>query len=113
MRRRRVPDRDFFRRYALAFGVALALVVIGIVGVNLLIEQKLSSVTRVSLQLPPAPSGGANYLMVGSDSRSFVSNAQDRQAFGTQTKTRSCPEGPIHQKGLFCHFTRLSPMRSM
>ena len=88
MRRRRAPDRGFFRRYALALGVAAALVVAGIVGVNLLIEQKLSSVSRVSLQLPSAPSGGANYLMVGSDSRSFVSNAQDRQAFGTQTKTQ-------------------------
>jgi LCP family protein required for cell wall assembly len=88
VRRRRAPDGGFFRRYALAFGVAIALVVIGIVGVNLLIEQKLSSVSRVPLRLPSAPAGGANYLMVGSDSRSFVSSASDKAAFGTQSQTQ-------------------------
>ena len=84
VRRRRAPDRGFVRRYALAFGVAIALVVAGVVGVNLLIDQKLASVARVNLQLASPPSGGANYLLVGSDSRAFVRNPSDRQAFGSQ-----------------------------
>jgi len=88
VRPRRAPDRGFFRRYGIALGVAVGLVIVAIIGVNLLIEQKLSSVSRVSLHLPSAPSNGANYLMVGSDTRSFVSSAQDRQAFGTQTQTQ-------------------------
>jgi LCP family protein required for cell wall assembly len=82
--RRRAPDRSFLRRYALAFGVAFALVAGGIVGVNLLIDQKLASVSRVHLQLASAPSSGANYLLVGSDTRAFVRSPSDRQAFGSQ-----------------------------
>ena len=88
VRRHRVSGAGFGRRYALALGVAVALVVIIIVGVELLISQKLASVPRVDLQLAAAPSGGANYLLVGSDTRSFVSNAAQQAQFGSTSQTQ-------------------------
>ncbi len=84
VRRHLVSGAGFGRRYALALGVAVALVVGGIVGVELLISQKLASVPKVNLQLAAAPSGGANYLLVGSDTRAFVSNPADQAAFGSE-----------------------------
>jgi LCP family protein required for cell wall assembly len=81
---RRASGAGFVRRYALALGVVVAVVVVGIIGVNLLISQKLASVSKVDLQLSSAPAGGANYLLVGSDSRSFVSNAHEVQQFGSE-----------------------------
>jgi len=85
VRRHLVSGAGFGRRYALALGVAVALVVGGIVGVELLVSQKLASVPKVSLQLAAPPSAGANYLLVGSDTRAFVSNPADQAAFGSQS----------------------------
>ncbi len=81
--RRRAPNRGLARNYGIALGVAVVLVVVGIVGVNVLVALKLSSVSKVSLSLSSS-SGGSNYLLVGSDTRAFVSNPSDRQAFGSQ-----------------------------
>ena len=80
---RRASRAGFIRRYALALGVVVAVVVVGIVGVNLLVSQKLASVSKVNLQLSTPPSGGANYLLVGSDSRAFVNNSAEQQQFGS------------------------------
>jgi len=84
VRRHLVSGAGFGRRYAVALGVAVALVVAGIVGVELLVSQKLASVPKVNLQLAAPPSGGANYLLVGSDTRAFVSNPADQAAFGSE-----------------------------
>jgi len=40
-------------------------------------------VDRVDLSLPGAGGGATNYLLVGSDSRAFVSSGADRDAFGS------------------------------
>ncbi|HEV2310484.1 MAG TPA: LCP family protein [Acidimicrobiia bacterium] len=88
MRRHRVSGAGFGRRYALALGVAIALVVVGILGVEALISQKLSSVPRVNLSLATVPAGGANYLLVGSDTRSFVSNSAQQAQFGSTSQTQ-------------------------
>lgn len=84
MRASRAQRRGFFRRYAVALGVVVALVIGSVVAINVLIDQKLSSVTRVHLQLASAPSDGGNYLLIGSDTRAFVKNPGDQQAFGSQ-----------------------------
>ncbi len=84
VRRHRARPTGFARRYALALGVVVAVVLVTILGVNVLVGQKLASVTKVHLQLAPTPSGGANYLLVGSDTRAFVSNPADQAAFGNQ-----------------------------
>ena len=68
----------------MALGVVLALVVGSIVGINVLIAQKLSTVTRVHLQLASPPSDGANYLLIGSDTRDFDNTPGDQQSIGSQ-----------------------------
>ncbi len=85
VRRRRARPTGFARRYVFALAVVVALVLVTILGVNVLVAQKLASVPKVHLQLASAPSGGANYLLVGSDTRAFVSNPADQSAFGSQS----------------------------
>jgi LCP family protein required for cell wall assembly len=85
VRRHRARPTGFARRYVLALGVVVAVVLVTIVGVDVFVAQKLASVPKVHLQLASAPSGGANYLLVGSDTRAFVSNPADRAAFGSQS----------------------------
>ena len=53
-----------------------------VVGVNYVIDQKLDKIPRVQVATSPAPPGGANYLLIGSDSRSFVKDSTDRKTFG-------------------------------
>lgn len=84
MRATRAQGRSFGRRYAVALAVVVALVIGSVVAINVLVEQKLSTVTRVHLQLASPPSDGANYLLIGSDTRAFVNNPADQNAFGTQ-----------------------------
>ena len=73
----------FRGRVLLALGLVAAIVVATVAGTNLLVEAKLASVRRVDLRLAPTPpGGGANFLMIGSDTRSFVSSEFDQQAFG-------------------------------
>jgi len=67
-----------------ALGVVVAVVIGSIVAINVLIDQKLSTVTRVHLQLASAPSDGGNYLLIGSDTRAFIKNPNDQRAFGSQ-----------------------------
>ena len=60
-------------------------VVGGFVLVNVIVESKLASAGRVDLQLASSPSGGgANYLLIGSDTRDFIKNEDERKAFGDQ-----------------------------
>jgi len=42
-------------------------------------------VKRVHVDVAPAPPQGANYLILGSDTRNFVSNSSQKQAFGAQS----------------------------
>ncbi len=73
----------FRGRFLLALGLVFSIVVATIVGTNLLVEAKLASVDRVDLQLASTPDGGGgNFLLVGSDTRSFVSTDYDQKAFG-------------------------------
>jgi LCP family protein required for cell wall assembly len=77
------PLESFASRLVLSFVLVMTLVVGGLVLVNVLVEDKLSSAKRVDLTLAEAPSGGgANYLIIGSDTRTFIKNAGDQQAFG-------------------------------
>ncbi len=52
-------------RYLIALGVAVAVMVVGVVAVNALITSKVNSVKRVTVNVAPAPSQGANYLILG------------------------------------------------
>jgi LCP family protein required for cell wall assembly len=84
--RRRGPISAFPGRLAIALALVVTIVVGGFVLVNVLVEQKLASAQRVDLTLADPPDGGgANYLLIGSDTRAFVKNAGQQQAFGTES----------------------------
>ena len=74
--------QGFFGRYVISLALASVLVVMGVVLVNRGIDARVAKITRVHVELAPAPPGGANYLIIGSDTRAFVANANDASAFG-------------------------------
>ena len=78
------PLKSFPRRLAISLALVVSIVIGGFVLVNVLVEMKLASSARVDLTLAPPPDdGGANYLLVGSDTRDFVANQGQEEAFGT------------------------------
>ena len=84
---RLVPPRRtgelFASRCALALILVVTLVLASVIFVNVLVAAKLDKAERVELALAPSPSGGgANYLLLGSDTRSFVADPTDALHFG-------------------------------
>lgn len=70
-------------RALIALGVVMAIVVATFALVMVVVGIKLGAAEHVDLLLADAPSGGGgNYLLIGSDSRSFVADEGDAQAFG-------------------------------
>ncbi len=92
----RTVVRAFSRRYVIALGVAVAVMVGSIIAVNYVIDTKLNNVKRVTVKTAPAPSQGANYLLLGSDTRAFVKNKQQQQAFGAPGTVNSDTMMVIH-----------------
>jgi len=79
-----VPSK-FPGRFALALSLVLAIVIGGFVLVNVIVESKLDDADRVDLTLAGDPDGGgANYLLIGSDSRGFVAETGET-AFGDES----------------------------
>lgn len=87
MSTRRSPLRAFAGRLAVAFGAAVFFMGSAIFAVNYVIDQKLDSVDRVNVTVADAPPEGANYLLIGSDTRAFVDNSAEKEAFGDQKET--------------------------
>ena len=86
MRAPRSPARVVLGRFAVALAVTLPMVLAGIVGVNVFLDQKVASIPRVKLKTAPNtdPGAPANFLLIGSDSRAFVQTPEQAQAFGSQ-----------------------------
>ena len=82
---RRSPLRAFAGRYAVAFGVATLLMGSAIFAVNYVIDEKIDAIDRVDVTVASAPPEGANYLLIGSDTRSFVDTDAEQKAFGDQS----------------------------
>jgi len=76
--------RAWTQRYVIALGVVLVLTIGGVVGANVVIDSSLAGIDRVHLRTAelPGTAEGGNYLLIGSDTRSFVNNAADAQRFG-------------------------------
>ncbi|MEI8001433.1 MAG: LCP family protein [Actinomycetes bacterium] len=72
----------FATRFLIAAVLAGTLVGVGVVEVNSLIADQIAKIPRFDVAVTPPGSDGANYLIVGSDSRAFVDNASDQAAFG-------------------------------
>ncbi len=76
--------RAFGGRYLIALVTALAVTVAGIVAVNHNVDAKIAAIDRVhGLKLSEAPAKAANFLIIGSDTRAFVQNERQKEAFGT------------------------------
>jgi LCP family protein required for cell wall assembly len=82
---------------ALSGRIVIAIVVCAVVmgaavfQVNRYIDDEVAKIPRVSLQTAAASSNGTNFLIVGSDTRSFVQSEADKQAFTDQQVTTDGP----------------------
>jgi LCP family protein required for cell wall assembly len=74
--------RAFGRRLAIALGVSALVMVVSVIAVNWVIERQLDKIEDVDVATAAAPPEGANYLVIGSDTREFVENAGQEEAFG-------------------------------
>jgi LCP family protein required for cell wall assembly len=73
----------FWGRLVIAVLIASACMTSAVALVDRGITDRVAQIQRVVIpQLAAAPPGGANYLIIGSDSRAFVSDAGDAAAFG-------------------------------
>jgi len=54
-----------------------------VVGTNRYIDREIDKIPRVEVATVPATGSGTNFLIIGSDTRSFVSNQAEEQAFGS------------------------------
>ena len=76
----------FLVRFLLALVIAGAVVGAGVVAVNTTVQHEIDRIPRVAVRTAPEVEGGANYLIVGSDSRAFVETSGDVTSFGDPTK---------------------------
>jgi LCP family protein required for cell wall assembly len=74
--------RGFWVRLLIAVLIVSAFMTIAVALVDRGITERVEKIRRVKLTLASPPPGGANYLIIGSDTRSFVKNAGDVNAFG-------------------------------
>jgi LCP family protein required for cell wall assembly len=88
--------RAVSKRYVIALAVAAAVMIGSIFAVNYVIDTKLNGVKRVTVKTAPAPSQGANYLLLGSDTRAFVKTKQQQKAFGTPGTVNSDTMMVVH-----------------
>ena len=73
--------RAFAGRFLIALVVGSLLMGAAVAGVNREVGRKLDRIPKIDLVTAPIRPGGANYLLVGSDTRDFVSNDLEREAF--------------------------------
>lgn len=78
--------RAFAVRVVIALALAGFLTAAGIVGVNRGIDHRVQKIHRISLLVAPPPPAGANFLLIGSDTREFVSVEGAAEVFGDPAK---------------------------
>ena len=74
--------RGFGGRLLIAVLIASVCMTSAVALVDRGITQRVAKIRRVHLTLADPPPGGANYLVIGSDTRSFVNNSNEASAFG-------------------------------
>lgn len=79
--------RVFRRRFLTSCLATLLVMVASIVYLNTQVSAKLRATKKVTVTFPAGPAEGGNYLIIGSDSRDFVQDAGQAQAFGTNADT--------------------------
>jgi LCP family protein required for cell wall assembly len=78
------PSRwnGFLGRCVISLAVVSALVITGVAATNREIDDRVAKISRVKLTLADPPPGGANFLIIGSDTRAFVDNPDLASQFG-------------------------------
>ncbi len=84
--RTQVDARAFLLRLRNALIAAVVCTVVAIGGAYFVAARKVAQVPKVNIDTSVLEPGG-NYLLVGSDSRSFVATPQDAQRFGSKTQS--------------------------
>jgi LCP family protein required for cell wall assembly len=72
----------FGTRLIVALVIAAGMTTFGVVMVHRTIDHEVDRIPRIAVNTAPAPEGGANYLLVGSDSRQFVETDEEAESFG-------------------------------
>jgi polyisoprenyl-teichoic acid--peptidoglycan teichoic acid transferase len=82
----RTGVRAWLRTYVLALGATTAVTVGGLVGVNYVYDQKLDKIERIDVTVDENTDPGepANFLLIGSDTRAFVTTPEQEEAFGDE-----------------------------
>jgi LCP family protein required for cell wall assembly len=83
--------RALLGRIGLAVVVCAAVTATGVVLVNRYIDGRVDDIPRVALTTAPVGANGTNFLIIGSDSRSFVDNAVDYEAFSDKDTENAPP----------------------
>jgi LCP family protein required for cell wall assembly len=74
--------RAFSGRFAIALLVSTLVMVAAVASVNREINSRVKEIRRVAVTVAEPPPAGANFLIIGSDTRDFVDNEQSVEAFG-------------------------------
>ena len=83
--------RAFSLRIVLAIVLCAALVAASVVLVNRYIDDQVAKIPRIALTTSPVEPNGMNFLIIGSDSRSFVDNQIDYGAFSDKDTQNAPP----------------------
>ena len=62
--------------------------------INSYIDDRIDQIPRVDVTVAPASSTATNFLIIGSDTRSFVQSEGDKQAFTDANTTADDPAAP-------------------
>ncbi len=74
--------RAFLGRFLISLVIASLVMTATVFSVNKGIDDRVKKIPRVQLALATPPPQGANFLLIGSDTRAFVSNPEEASAFG-------------------------------
>lgn len=74
--------RAFAGRFVIALVLAASVTTAAVASVNHEIDKRVTRIKRIQLITAEAPPQGANFLIIGSDTRQFVSDPAERAAFG-------------------------------
>jgi LCP family protein required for cell wall assembly len=83
--------RAFSGRIVIAIVVCALVMGAAIFRVNGYINDEIDKIPRISLTTAAASSTGTNFLIIGSDTRSFVQSEQDKEAFTDKDTTADGP----------------------
>jgi LCP family protein required for cell wall assembly len=78
--------RALFGRIGVALLLCFALTGAGVYWVNNYIDEEIDRIPRIALTTSTVEQHGTNFLIVGSDTRQFVDNADDAATFGDPAK---------------------------